>query len=239
MFTGVLRALTGSGSATVLVVGDDDLPPEIRRALASEDLGVVFFSSVDQALDQLNDVDLVLVRGGLDAEGGREFCEPIKGLRKEVPVILIAARTDSHDVAIPVQTGADDYIASPFDPAGLVRLRPHVELRRARVAAVEHEAWLRTLLTSASDAIVVGDLECKYAAFGSVFSQHGFSTELIYTTVVNDLEALSVLENRVRLRNENKDPKTGELLLEIENPVIDLAQITPPVEWPELTEAGG
>jgi hypothetical protein len=40
--------------------------------------------------------------------------------------------------------------------------------------------------------------------------------QLIFTTGIDDLEALSIFPNIIRLRNDRQDPATGEKILEME-----------------------
>ena len=48
-----------------------------------------------------------------------------------VPIIMVTARTDTHDVVAGLEAGADDYVTKPFEPKELAA-RIRALLRRAR-----------------------------------------------------------------------------------------------------------
>ena len=64
---------------------------------------------------------------------GFECCRQIRRT-DDLPVLIVSARGDSHDVVAGLEAGADDYIRKPFDVAELAaRLR--ALRRRVRPAA--------------------------------------------------------------------------------------------------------
>jgi two-component system response regulator MtrA len=77
-------------------------------------------------------VVLDLMLPGLD---GYEVCRWIRG-RSQVPIVMLSARTDTVDVIVGLEVGADDYVTKPFEIAELVaRLR--AVLRRSASAPSE------------------------------------------------------------------------------------------------------
>ena len=50
-----------------------------------------------------------------------------------VPIIMVTARTDTHDVVAGLEAGADDYVTKPFEPKELAA-RIRALLRRARAS---------------------------------------------------------------------------------------------------------
>jgi DNA-binding response OmpR family regulator len=103
-------------ASRILVVEDDD---RIRRALrlALEDEGY----EIDEAPDgeqglvshARNDPDVVLVDLMLPGISGFDLC---RELRKTsgVPILVVTARSDTHDVVAGLEAGADDYVTKPF-----------------------------------------------------------------------------------------------------------------------------
>jgi DNA-binding response OmpR family regulator len=117
----------------ILIVEDDE---RIRRAtrLALEDEGhtVDEAASGEQARDVFaaNPPDLVLLDLMLPGADGFEVC---RGFRRDsdVPIIMVTARADTHDVVDGLEAGADDYVTKPFATSELgARIR--ALLRRAR-----------------------------------------------------------------------------------------------------------
>ncbi len=75
--------------------------------------------------------DLILLDLMLPGMSGVDIC---KEIRKEsaVPIVMLTAKTDTVDVVLGLESGADDYITKPFKPRELVariraRLRQKVE----------------------------------------------------------------------------------------------------------------
>ena len=61
---------------------------------------------------------------------GFEVCRSIRRLG-DVPIVMVTARSDSHDVVAGLEAGADDYLRKPFDPKEL-SARIRALLRRTR-----------------------------------------------------------------------------------------------------------
>lgn len=122
-------------SRTVLLVEDDD---RVRRALrlALEDEGF----AVDEAAtgeDGLQRVtasqpDVVLLDVMLPDTDGFSVCRQLRRI-SDVPVIMVTARTDSHDVVAGLEAGADDYVTKPL-VAKELSARIRALLRRAATA---------------------------------------------------------------------------------------------------------
>jgi two-component system response regulator MtrA len=73
--------------------------------------------------------DLVLLDLMLPSLGGVEMCRQIRA-ESTVPVVMLTARSDTLDVVLGLEVGADDYLTKPFEMPELVaRLR--AVLRRA------------------------------------------------------------------------------------------------------------
>ncbi len=100
----------------VLLVEDD---PRIRRvlhlALEDEGYAVVEAATGDDGLRALesSDPDVVLLDLMLPDTDGFAVCRRIRK-ESDVPVIMVTARTDSHDVVAGLEAGADDYVTKPL-----------------------------------------------------------------------------------------------------------------------------
>jgi two-component system phosphate regulon response regulator PhoB len=80
--------------------------------------------------------DLVLLDWMLPVLSGVEVCRQIRRrlATRDVPVIMLTARTEDRDAVLGLDTGADDYIVKPFDLATLLA-RMRSLLRRAGAIA--------------------------------------------------------------------------------------------------------
>ncbi|OLT15371.1 DNA-binding response regulator [Serinicoccus sp. CNJ-927] len=73
--------------------------------------------------------DLVLLDVMLPSKDGIEVCHELRA-ESGVPVVMLTARTDTKDVVLGLEAGADDYVVKPFKPQELLaRLR--ARLRRS------------------------------------------------------------------------------------------------------------
>jgi two-component system, OmpR family, response regulator MtrA len=115
----------------VLVVDDDHALAEMLGiVLRSEGLEPVFCADGDRALAAFRNSkpDLVLLDLMLPGRDGIEVCRAIRA-ESGVPIVMLTAKTDTVDVVVGLESGADDYIVKPFKPKELVaRLR--ARLRR-------------------------------------------------------------------------------------------------------------
>ena len=66
---------------------------------------------------------------------GIDVCKEIRA-ESGVPIIMLTAKTDTVDVVLGLESGADDYVMKPFKPKELIA-RIRARLRRADVGAVE------------------------------------------------------------------------------------------------------
>ncbi len=123
----------------VLVVDDDTALAEmIGIVLRSEGFEPVFCADGDRALETFRSAqpDLVLLDLMLPGKDGTEVCRLIRA-ESGVPIIMLTAKSDTVDVVVGLESGADDYVSKPFKPKELVA-RIRARLRRAEEPAPEH-----------------------------------------------------------------------------------------------------
>jgi DNA-binding response OmpR family regulator len=99
----------------VLLVEDD---PRVRRALslALVDEGYTVAEAgtgAEGLLKVADSPDVVLLDLMLPDTDGFSVCRRIRQ-QSNVPVIMVTARTDSHDVVAGLEAGADDYVTKPL-----------------------------------------------------------------------------------------------------------------------------
>ena len=116
----------------VLVVDDDPALSEMLGiVLRGEGLDPAFVADGDAALGAFRreKPDLVLLDLMLPGTDGIEVCRQIRA-ESGVPIVMLTARSDTLDVVLGLESGADDYVIKPFKPKELVaRLRARLRQR--------------------------------------------------------------------------------------------------------------
>jgi two-component system phosphate regulon response regulator PhoB len=141
--------------ATILVVEDEPAIQElISYNLAQAGHELLKADSAEQALRLVQAAlpDLILLDWMLPGISGVEFARRLRSDRRtrQIPIIMLTARSDEQDKLTGLDTGADDYVTKPFSPREL----------NARVKAV-----LRRRAPQVTDDIVrIGALELDPAS---------------------------------------------------------------------------
>jgi len=140
----------GGMPTTVLIVEDDPgIRLILRTALQDEGFTCIEAESGEEglALATTQEIDLALVDLRLPGIQGNEVVRSLLG-HGPLPIIIVTAQADSHDVVAGLEAGADDYIVKPFVTKELT----------ARIRALLRRAGP----TSRSDgSMIVGDLEIR------------------------------------------------------------------------------
>jgi two-component system, OmpR family, response regulator MtrA len=124
--------------ARVLVVDDDPALAEMLTiVLRGEGFDTAVVGEGTKALPALRELkpDLVLLDLMLPGMNGIDVCKAIRA-ESGVPIVMLTAKTDTVDVVLGLESGADDYVVKPFKPKELVaRLR--TRLRRIEADSAE------------------------------------------------------------------------------------------------------
>jgi two-component system response regulator MtrA len=116
----------------VMVVDDDqDLAEMLGIVLTGAGIDVDLVSRGDEVLDVFrnNPPDLVLLDVMLPGLDGVEVCKLIRA-ESMVPIIMLTAKGDTHDVVRGLEAGADDYMVKPFRHPSELIARIRTRLRR-------------------------------------------------------------------------------------------------------------
>ena len=146
----------------VLIVEDDpDTEQMLAMILRSEGYDVLSAGNGPLGLELLRKMspDIVLLDWMLPGMDGLEVCKRAREF-STVPIVMLTAKSSSADKVAGLDTGADDYLAKPFEPEellariranlrrasmigdGLQRDRP-VQVGELRLDPASHEVWLR------------------------------------------------------------------------------------------------
>jgi len=121
----------------ILAVDDDPRNLEMLGViLRKANYRVTFAQNGRQALERVQDTlpDLILLDIVMPEMSGYEVCEKLKKSEnyKNIPIILITAKTKTNDIIKGFQLGIVDYVAKPFNSVELlVRVKTHLELKSA------------------------------------------------------------------------------------------------------------
>ena len=120
------------GTRILSVEDDERIRTAVRLALEDEGWTVDEAEDGETALKTFaaSPSDVVLIDIMLPDIDGFEVCRAIRR-SSDVPIVMVTARDDTHDVVAGLEAGADDYLTKPFAPKEL-SARIRALLRRVR-----------------------------------------------------------------------------------------------------------
>src|ERR1700742_1846803 len=136
--------------ARVLVVDDDPALAEMLTiVLRGEGFDTAVVADGARALPALRELkpDIVLLDLMLPGMNGIDVCKAIRA-ESGVPIVMLTAKSDTVDVVLGLESGADDYVVKPFKPKELV----------ARI-----RARLRRMDEPGPESLTIGDLTIDVA----------------------------------------------------------------------------
>ncbi|HKK97297.1 MAG TPA: phosphate regulon transcriptional regulator PhoB [Marivita sp.] len=128
-----------AGQPTVLVVEDEPAQREVLGYnLEAEGFRVARAENGEEALLLVDEEqpDIIVLDWMLPNVSGIEVCRQLKTRSdtRNVPIIMLSARSEEVDRVRGLETGADDYVIKPYSVIELMA-RVRAQLRRARPAA--------------------------------------------------------------------------------------------------------
>jgi len=103
---------------TRILIAEDEphISAFVRRGLESAGYDVVVVEDGDAALEAAlsGEADLLLLDIGLPGMDGFEVLRALRGAGSALPVIMLTARTSTHDTVEGLEAGANDYVPKPF-----------------------------------------------------------------------------------------------------------------------------
>src|SRR4051794_10033280 len=109
--------MSSVGTRILTVEDDERIRTAVKMALEDEGWVVEEADSGEDALELFNrhPTDVVLIDIMLPGVDGFEVCRSIRRT-SDVPIVMVTARADTHDVVAGLEAGADDYLTKPFAP---------------------------------------------------------------------------------------------------------------------------
>ena len=121
----------------VLVVDDDPALAEMLTiVLRGEGFDTAVVGDGTRALPAVRELrpDVVLLDLMLPGMNGIDVCRAIRA-ESGVPIVMLTAKTDTVDIVLGLESGADDYVVKPFKPKELIaRIRARVRRTDAEPA---------------------------------------------------------------------------------------------------------
>jgi two-component system phosphate regulon response regulator PhoB len=119
---------------TILVVEDDEnIQQLVGYNLAKAGFHVIYADKGEQAFDLIRreKPELIVLDLMLPGLNGFEVCKLVRKdpKTKNLPIVMLTAKSEENDMAMGLDLGADDYITKPFSPKILVS-RIKAALRR-------------------------------------------------------------------------------------------------------------
>jgi len=164
-------------STSILVVEDEPAIQELLR-LNLEDAGFTVHTVVDaeSAQAQIRNAlpDLILLDWMLPGQSGLAFARSLRSnaRTRELPIIMVTARSDEADRISGLEAWVDDYVTKPFSPREL-KARIKTVLRRRAPESAQETLTVGTLtldpathrVTADGSAIELGPTEFRLLKF--------------------------------------------------------------------------
>lgn len=146
---------------TVLIIEDEPAQREILAYnLEAEGYRVAQAINGDEAMILLaeEEPDVIVLDWMLPGVSGIEVCRRAKGKpeTRDIPIIMLSARTEEIDRVRGLETGADDYVLKPYSVVELMA-RVRAQLRRVRASALGERLNFRDIVLDAETHRVFRD----------------------------------------------------------------------------------
>ena len=112
-------------TAKILIIEDEKAVREMLCfTLKNNGFEILEAEDSNSALDALreNEINLILLDWMLPGKQGIEISRLIRSSSeiKDIPIIMLTAKSDESDKVLGLESGADDYVTKPFSPKELV-----------------------------------------------------------------------------------------------------------------------
>ena len=128
----------------ILVVDDDkEIVKAIEIYLGKENYKIIKAYDGEQALEEIkkNEIQLIILDIMMPNKDGIETLEEIRK-DKNIPVIMLSAKSEDIDKINGLNVGADDYVTKPFNPVELIARVNALIRRYTKLGAIEEKSNL-------------------------------------------------------------------------------------------------
>ena len=218
----------------ILAVDDDkEIVKAIEIYLGKENYKVYKAYDGEEALEQIknNEIHLVILDIMMPKKDGLETLEEIRR-DKNIPVIMLSAKSEDIDKINGLNIGADDYVTKPFNPIELIARVNALIRRYTKFGAIEENDNQKLIksgglvIDDKLKKVIVDGIEVKltpteYNILKFLTENKGkvFSIEEIYTNVWNgefyaaeNVIAVHIRHIREKIEINPKEPKYLKVL---------------------------
>ena len=213
----------------ILAVDDDkEIVKAIEIYLGKENYKVYKAYDGEEALEQIknNEIHLVILDIMMPKKDGLETLEEIRK-DKNIPVIMLSAKSEDIDKINGLNIGADDYVTKPFNPIELIARVNALIRRYTKFGAIEEQDNQKLIksgglvIDDELKRVMIDGIEVKltpteYNILKFLTENKGkvFSIEEIYTNVWNgefyaaeNVIAVHIRHIREKIEINPKEPK--------------------------------
>lgn len=199
----------------ILIVDDEeDIRDLLQIYLVNEGYDVIMAADGLEAMEVLEkaNIDLIILDIMMPKMDGIQACMKIRK-DKNVPIIMLSAKSEDIDKILGLNTGADDYVTKPFNPLEVVA-RVKSQLRRCTMISQPKETNLEEIeiggleINTATHQVTVDGREVKltpteFSILEFLAKNKGrvLSTRQIYESVWNEPAYESESTVAVHIRN--------------------------------------
>ena len=142
-------------NANILIADDEPNQLELMSFnLSNAGYSIIKAANGKEAIELIENhsPDLIILDWMMPKMSGIDVCRTLRSRSetKQIPIIILSARSEDSDKSLGLDTGADDYISKPFSPKELIS-RVKALLRRARPALVNDMLQYNDLTLSLSE----------------------------------------------------------------------------------------
>ena len=217
----------GGARGRVLVVDDDlALAEMLGIVLRGEGFDPVFCSDGSEALRVFRESrpDIVLLDLMLPGKDGVDVCRLIRA-ESGTPIVMLTAKSDTVDVVVGLEAGADDYIVKPFKPKELVA-RVRARMRRSEDSTTAELPIADLTIDVAGHSVRRGELNlsltplefdlllCLARKPGQVFTREALLEQVWGYRHSADTRLVNVHVQRLRAKIEH-DPERPDIVLTV------------------------
>ncbi len=213
-----------------MVDDDSALAEMLGIVLRNDQFEPAFVADGSRALQAFRDTrpDIVLLDLMLPGMSGIDVCRAIRA-ESGTPIIMLTAKTDTVDVVLGLESGADDYVMKPFKPKELVarmraRLRHHEDIAGEALVIGPPDSPIEIdvqahQVTRAGEPIALTPLEFDLLVALSRKPRQVFTREVLLEQVwgyrhAADTRLVNVHVQRLRAKVE-RDPESPEVVLTV------------------------
>ena len=143
----------------ILIVEDDELIAQTLENILREHYYIVDRATEGQLgweFVETYDYDLIVLDIVLPKLNGIEFCQRLRSVGNQTPVMLLTAQNSNNKKVIGLDAGADDYVVKPFEVTELLA-RIRVLLRRKNSLSSPILQWGNLKLNSSSQVVTYNE----------------------------------------------------------------------------------